>query len=62
MLCADNKGLNITNYVVLSGVCPIRDVAYVSREIIFIPPSVGISGSKSKSSSSFVVFEQVEGG
>ena len=37
-----NKGINITNYVDLSGIYPIQDVVYVFGEIIINPPGLFI--------------------
>ena len=56
-----NKGVNIMNYVDLSGIYPIRDIAYVFWAIVVNPPGLLILNSNWRSSISFVAFREVEG-
>ena len=54
-----NKGMNLMNYVALSGIYRIRDEAYVFGEIIVNPPGLSILSSNWSSSWSLVSFTEM---
>lgn len=51
-----NKGVNFMNYVHLSGIYPIRDVACVFGDVIVNPPGLLFFGSSRRPSMSFKAF------
>lgn len=61
MCSVGNNGVNIMNYVDLSGIYRIRDVVYVFCEITVNPLGLLIFGSNWRSSFSFVAFKEVGG-
>lgn len=56
-----NNGVKITNYVDLSGIHVIRDVAYVFCEITVNPLGLLILGGNWRSSFGFIAFREVGG-
>lgn len=62
MVCGfGNKGVNIMNFVDLSGIYQVSSVAYVFCERIVIPPGVLILDSNWRLPSSLIAFRE-EGG
>lgn len=56
-----NKGVNISNYVDVSGIYDIYDVAYVFCELIINPPGLWILGSIWRSPLSLTAPREVGG-
>ena len=56
-----NKGVNILNYVDLSGIYQIWDVVWVFEDRIVIPPGLSILATVWSSCSTFRAFREVGG-
>lgn len=57
----ENKGVNIRNYVDLSGIYPIRNIAYVFWAILVNPPSLWVLDSNWSLTMNFKAFREIEG-